>query len=232
VFREDFTGSAVQVVDASNALVKFSPGGPTWQGWWPVKNLSNDNSYQVGLDLEWYDLSALSLDGVSTLTITATHDNVHSANGTAYPYTSGMIHTSGFFNQKFGYFECKMKCPSGGGNWPSFWTLPSTFNPHTPPEVDIFENFGNPDSHKASNWGANSTVLGDVIAVDVTQWHVYGLKWTSNSLVWYIDGVAKATEGTLSAIPTVAQFLLVTLGVRGTDQTTYTTQVDYMAAWK
>lgn len=39
-------------------------------------------------------------------------------------YTSGLINSFKKFRQKYGYFEARIKLPSGRGLWPAFWLMP------------------------------------------------------------------------------------------------------------
>ena len=47
------------------------------------------------------------------------------------PYTSGRILTRDKSSWTYGYFEAKMKTPTGNGMWPAFWMLPQPSGPNT-----------------------------------------------------------------------------------------------------
>ena len=117
-------------------------------------------------------------------------------------YSGGAISSTGnFYNNKYGYFEARIKynC-TGPGFWGNFW-MSSTES--WPPEFDIAEMIANEqtkmtlayhyydasDVHKAS---------GSRPACDWKQYHVYGIEWMEGQyLRFYIDGV-KVFEPTVS----------------------------------
>ena len=167
-------------------------------------------------------------DTNGVLSLTATHDNIHSALG--LPYTSGMIQSNPSFNAEYGYAEARIKAPGVDGSWPAFWMIPSNYD--WPPEVDIFENFGDAGSYKASNLGHDSNVFANVINTDVTAWHTYGLLWSPTQLTWYLDGVAVANETVTSSIPQQPMYMVLDLAVRDSNTATFATQVDYVRYWQ
>jgi hypothetical protein len=234
VFRDEFTASTIKVLDPANGLVQLSPGGPTWGTWWPstllVDTPTPPAGVHAGIGKEYWDYTKAATDGGSNAVLTATQDFVHS--GVGFNYTSALLHSSFAFNQLYGYFETRMYAPGVSGSWPSFWMLPSNYGPHSPPEIDIFENFGDAGFYKASNFGSGSTVFADVINTPINAWHVYGLKWTATQIIWYLDGVAVASESTVSAIPTAPMFVLCQLSVISETTPTFQLLVDYVRCWQ
>ncbi|WP_419730630.1 glycoside hydrolase family 16 protein [Lichenicola sp.] len=142
-------------------------------------------------------------------------------------YLSGSFNTYPF-SQTYGYFEVTAKVPSGPGLWPAFWLLP--IDQSWPPEIDITEILGDdvrtayfsihsgdrswvasqPDSYNGST---TTEKTGRTIDLS-TDYHRYGLDWTTRTITFYIDGVAVGSR------PTPADmrkpfYLIVNLAVGG-----------------
>ena len=225
-FDDEFTATSVTTVDASAGLVRFG-SGPTWKAWYPSDAVGdgNQHSNNPGTEIEYYAISGISV-GSGILTLTANHDNAHRG----YPYTSGMIQSNPSFNAEYGYAEARIKAPVVSGSWPAFWMIASA--QEWPPEVDIFENFGDPGFYKVSNFGDGAAVLGNRIDTSVASWHIYGLKWTPTTLQWYLDGHVVATESNVNSVPKEKMYLVVNTAVDGTGAGSFSTQVDYVRYWQ
>jgi len=100
---------------------------------------------------------------------------------------------------RYGYFECRAKCPTGKGLWPAFWL----YGQNQKDEIDFMENKGERPSEihvdvhcpnkcdevkrlvGKTNWGAwikmNKKVLDE--------WVVYSGLWTPDGVIFYADGV-------------------------------------------
>lgn len=126
-------------------------------------------------------------------------------------YESGMIRSRQTF--RYGYFEARIKLPSGRGLFPAFW-LNSDYGPdgrlEWPPEIDIMEYAVNGTTEKPNMvhsgvMVANATAQQGTLVyndpsfqsrwgyynapVDMSlAWHVYGLLWEPGSVTVYIDG--------------------------------------------
>ena len=78
------------------------------------------------------------------LTIRASYDN--KTQSLYAGLLSSVDHTGTGFAQKWGYFECRAKLPSGSGIWPSCWLLDRDSQANssiaTGQELDIFEMYG------------------------------------------------------------------------------------------
>lgn len=121
-------------------------------------------------------------------------------------YESGMIRTKQAFY--YGYYEARVKFPSGRGVWPAFWMccdLDALGKGHWPPEIDVFEFVNNgkddtvnkvhiavgndadsPPTYKNEHYNRN----GYTTDVDMTKdWHVWGLMWLPDRAAVYLDGV-------------------------------------------
>jgi beta-glucanase (GH16 family) len=171
VFSDEFTGGAL---DTS----KWSTRAP-----WNVQWFEDSNQLQAFVP----EAVTLGL-GVARLTAARSRGNT-----AGQPYSSGSLTTKRTFTR--GYFEARVKVPAGKGFWPAFWLTSST---RWPPEWDIFEIVRGVDhgyAHPAP--GGKATFMGGPAGNDGTyvvenqydHHHVYGFKWTSSELIWYVDGV-------------------------------------------
>lgn len=112
-------------------------------------------------------------------------------------YTSTRMKTQGKFDFQYGKVEVRAKLPQGGGTWPAIWMLGSNITTVGWPacgEADIMEHAGirqgivqsamhTPSSH-GNTVNVGSQTLGDVS----TAFHVYAVEWTSEKMVFSVDG--------------------------------------------
>ena len=110
---------------------------------------------------------------------------------------TGAVFTRHKFEFRYGKIEVRMKTNLLRGNFPAIWlrTWPTREQPLYS-EIDILEVFGN---RKISSHTAHSELTTKHKAhgqrntfnhpCDVTKWHVYGVIWTPESIVWTVDGV-------------------------------------------
>jgi hypothetical protein len=126
------------------------------------------------------------------------------------------ITTRGKFQQRYGYFEARVKMNRGKGCWPAFWLF-RDLDGQAPsrPEIDIFECYAGggaaswwgTDDWRPTTWaptfwtdngGAETTddvrsrsgpfMSNEGINLDA-DFHVYGLRWQSGGRMdWYFDG--------------------------------------------
>lgn len=98
---------------------------------------------------------------------------------------------------KYGYFEARLKLPSGKGTWPAFWMLPQNFTAWPDDgEIDIMEEVGyNPDVVVSSihcaayNHGLGTQKSGSVLLPSAqTEFHVYAMEWTKDFIRMLVDG--------------------------------------------
>ena len=121
-------------------------------------------------------------------------------------YTSGRIRTvtdngEKLFTAKYGKFEARIKLPEGQGLWPAFWMMPADSVYGSWPlsgEIDIMEargrvldqvsgtiHYGESGSNHRSSSGKYTFDEEN----DITGYHVYGVEWNENTIIWYVDGV-------------------------------------------
>lgn len=136
------------------------------------------------------------------------------------PYMSGVLTTRFSFSQLFGYFEVEAKLPVGKGVWPALWLLPLRGKWPQNGEIDIIEGLGLPNEIWCSVHSAKLTEAQSVqrirLAFDVSQdWHAYGVAWSAQEIVWYVDRKVVRRLPTPADMKTQPMFLLLSLAVGG-----------------
>jgi beta-glucanase (GH16 family) len=115
--------------------------------------------------------------------------------GQKFDFISGKITTKNKFDFKYGTAEARIKLTEGSGLWPAWWLLGYGNWPETG-EIDIMENIGELDWASAAIHGSGYS--GETPFVnryyfeknkDIQQWHIYGVDWTPDSLVFKYDGL-------------------------------------------
>ncbi len=114
--------------------------------------------------------------------------------GRSFDFTSGRLNTRGKFEFTYGTAAARAKLTASPGLWPAFWALGEGRWPDTG-EMDILENVGERDWTNFALHGPGYS--GDTPLAyrqhfegggDITDWHVYSLDWTPDSLVFKVDG--------------------------------------------
>jgi MYXO-CTERM domain-containing protein len=163
--------------------------------------------------------------------------------GQTFQYASGVL--CSVLEQKYGYFEARLKVPAGQGMWPAFWLLGKTAATGVN-EIDIHEILGHQPStvYMTVHWGSDysaghqsdgSSWVGPDFSAD---FHTFGLEWNPDSIIWTIDGVERKRH-TGAGVPQVEMYVILNLAIGGTwpgapDGTTpfpglY--QIDYVRAY-
>jgi beta-glucanase (GH16 family) len=165
----------------------------------------------------------------SMLILTATA-KPQTINGKVYPFSSGMVQSSGKFNFTYGCFEARIWLPAGAGMWPAFWTDGQTWPQDG--EIDVLEASGTDAScsyhyhYPGGGPGGNSTVVGSTAG-----WHTYAAVWEPWVITWYYDGkpVWQYTTGITSS----PQYLILNLGLDSAQSAVPATmRVDYVRVWQ
>lgn len=98
---------------------------------------------------------------------------------------------------KYGYFEARLKLPSGKGTWPAFWMMPKNFTSWPGDgEIDIMEEVGYRPNYVSSaiHCTAYNHSIGTqktketFLATSQTEFHVYALEWTEDYIRTFVDG--------------------------------------------
>lgn len=236
-FHDDFDGTTL---DAKHWT-------PWWNGLIPnqLQSYTKDNDVVSG----------------GVLRITAEKRDAHMRDDPTLPirsYASGYIHTYDKFEQRYGYFEARMKLPTARGLWPAFWMMPdrgasagnegqrgSTSAPGM--EIDIMEQLaewgpgryniathwdGYGADHK--HWGNSSTYFGRT----ADDWHTWGALWEPGKITWYCDGIKKA-EWENERVGSLPMYMILNVQIGGwatsnvdTAHLPDTLQVAYVRAWQ
>lgn len=197
VFGDDFNDADISRINEN--AVGGRPGAPAWRSRYRHDRFTIINGEkQIYVDADFAGTAGHPLgvqpfsikDGV--LIIEANRaDPVR-----VQPFVHGIAYTSGCITseltawQTYGYYEMRARLPLGKGFFPAFWLLPKRVV--WPPEIDVFEASGvRPKSVHIGLIGSGPQ-SGDVWINDVIGigdgFHVYGLEWTHDAIVWFLDG--------------------------------------------
>lgn len=112
---------------------------------------------------------------------------------------TGAIYSKYKFAFQYGKVEVRLRTNLLPGNFPAAWMggIPSTqTQPQPYGEIDIFESFG---AKRESNHNIHSELTiknrshrqknSFRKSVDVNHWHIYGIEWDKDKVIWYVDGV-------------------------------------------
>ena len=114
---------------------------------------------------------------------------------------SGAVRTLGHFEQAYGYFEARILWPSTTGFWGAFWMMCGDVGKEdgsavSGAEIDIIESgeCARRGVNHAIHWDGYGSAHKSVskILSRVPElyegWHTYGLRWTEEAYIFYIDG--------------------------------------------
>jgi beta-glucanase (GH16 family) len=116
------------------------------------------------------------------------------------PYLGSQILTQSFA-QLHGYFEARISAPQMAGTGFAFWLMSAST---WPPEIDIVEivttGTSSPAIAAQTLWDVTtSSIAGQCYSYETfpnynaTQFHTYGVDWTSATVTFYIDRVARCS---------------------------------------
>jgi beta-glucanase (GH16 family) len=141
-------------------------------------------------ELEWYT-SLTNNEYVSNgyLHIVAQRQSTNGFN-----YTSARMKSQGLFSFTYGRAEWRAQLPKGIGCWPALWMLGTNISSIGWPgcgEIDVVENNGSNaffvqgSLHSGSDETGVYNFFGGASA---TNFHTYTLDWSSNAILYYVDG--------------------------------------------
>ena len=119
------------------------------------------------------------------------------------PMITGSVETQGLFSFTYGKVEIRLRTNPYKGNFPAAWMMPQPPCQTWPNsgEIDIFEaidaqntSYHTIHSHWSYDLGHKSDPQSSFSkSVTVGEWHVYGLEWTEDKLIFTVDGVVTGT---------------------------------------
>lgn len=130
-------------------------------------------------------------------------------NGVKQQMISGAVESYRKFDFTYGKVEARLKTNPFIGNFPAFWMMPTETPKGWPKdgEIDIWEQIDTQNTAFQtihSQWaneegGGNNPAKGGSCANNAAQFHIYGLEWEEDRLMWYVDGkkvftYAKSTD--------------------------------------
>ena len=170
-----------------------------------------------------------------------------------YDFTSARLLTAGKFEFTYGRIDVRAKLPQGGGLWPAIWMLGANISSVGWPacgEIDIMEYVGNNPGkissaiHTSSSFGATVNYKAVTITNETTEYHIYSLIWTQDSLTFLLDDEAyytykPATKNDQTWPFYKKQFIILNLAVGGNlggvidpNFQTSTMEVDYVRVYQ
>jgi beta-glucanase (GH16 family) len=186
-------------------------------------------------ELEYYTArrSNASLDGHGDLVVTARAETYTGRDGVMRAYTSARLQTAGLFSTTYGRIEASMRIPQGRGLWPAFWAVGSDIEKVGWPacgEIDVMESLGSdpftlygsihgPQQGAPTGYVLTAAKRAPSSLADA--FHIYGVQWSPNAIVFTFDGVPYATRTPASLVPGESWvfnrpfFLLLDLAVGG-----------------
>ena len=203
------SGDAVEVPEGYELVWRdeFNSGSSLGSDWTHERQAAG----WVNNELQTY--ASGTYDGINITEIKDGHLNIHCFKGSDGKIYSGRVYAKVNEGWTYGYFEARMKLPSGKGTWPAFWMMPVNNDWTNNPwpmcgEIDIMEEVGvvpNEVSSSLHTQDYNHTkgtqkTHAMTISKAEGEYHVYALEWTEDAITTYVDGkvqlaVTKASMG-------------------------------------
>ena len=163
-------------------------------------------------------------------------------------YTSARLKTQGKFSFQYGKVEIKAKLPFGKGTWPALWMLGDTITTVGWPacgEIDIMEHVGNTQNkiygtlHYPNFSGGNAVSKTATISNASSEFHIYALDWSADTINFYVDDTLFHSFINTSALPFNQNFFFIINcamggnfgGVIDPDFISSTFEVDYIRVY-
>jgi beta-glucanase (GH16 family) len=204
--------------------------------WHHQTKLPNDGSWYNGEIQHYTNRTSNAFTENGFLKIVAKKETF-TDQGRTKAYTSARLNSK--FTFKYGKVEIRAKLPSGVGTWPALWMLGKNINEvggywdnqgfgttawPACGEIDIMEHWGNNQNyvqsaiHTPSSFGNTVNLGGRIIPTVSTDFHVYGLVWTPEKLVFSVDDtvhyIYNPSEQDVSTWPFDAeQYILMNIAI-------------------
>jgi beta-glucanase (GH16 family) len=214
-----FSATVLVRAEAAEPVLPPAPSGQQWEMIWHDEfdgakldetkwNRLGDSKRRDGF---WIKDDAY-LSGHGTLLLRTRKDGER--------YTSGAMDTRGKFEHAFGYYVARCKMPKQPGHWPAFWMMCRGVGHvgdqgRDGTEIDVVEipwrdgqvtmnlhwdGYGKDHQHAGTRTTIPALTDG---------FHDYGLLWTKEEYVFYVDGreIWRTKAGGVSQVP---EYLLLT----------------------
>jgi len=207
-WSDEFDGTAINA-----NFWTFETGATGW-GNAELQNYTNGDNAEV-------------VDGKLIITARKVNDNTEPGS-----YTSTRIVTKGKKEFKYGRMEIRAKLPSGTGVWPAIWMLGTNFSTAGWPacgEMDIMEYVGYQPNivyatvHTTAGSGGSASGNSMTVTTCEEEFHNYGVIWTENKLIFYVDSTDNVIHVYSPAVKTAENwpfdqpgFFVLNLAVGGT----------------
>jgi beta-glucanase (GH16 family) len=231
-YKYTASGSYTVVVKAKNASGKFVSNTSQVVVSVALSLLWSDEFNSPGAPdpAKWgYDLGAGGWGNNESQYYTNRTDNVLVSNGTlkiiakkelyaGSNYTSTRLLSKGKFSFKYGKVEVSAKLPGGVGTWPAIWMLGDNIATVGWPacgEIDIMEQKGSDINrifntvHYTGFSGGGAVGTSFLINNVTTQFHKYGIIWSSSSIQFLVDDVVTYTFSNTANLPFNQNFFLI-----------------------
>jgi hypothetical protein len=141
-----------------------------------------------------------------------------------FNYTSGLINTGNSFRQKYGIFTAKIKLGNPAAK-NTFWMLADKITPH----LDICRTAGGKVwfDYFSMKGNTSKTSLGSRYSND---YFIYTLEWTSDKLVWKINGTEVFTQ--TSDLPQEPMFINLSGGLDKPINGMTSMEIDWVRVYK
>jgi len=173
--------------------------------WFHQTQLPNGHSWFNNEQQHYTDRITNAYISDGTLKIVAKKESFTDQGKTKH-YTSARLNSK--FAFKYGRVEVRAKLPAGVGTWPAIWTLGKNimepgaywqtqgYGTTSWPgcgEIDIMEHWGSRPNfvqsamHTKSSSGDTVNKGGQTIATATTDFHIYAMTWSAESIVFSVD---------------------------------------------
>ncbi len=178
--------------------------------------------------------------------------------GRTKQYTSARLNSKFAFT--YGKVEVRAKLPTGHGTWPAIWMLgknitepggywASTYGTTGWPtcgEIDIMEHWGRNQNyvqsamHTPSSSGSTVNHGGRVIGTVSSEFHIYTLEWSSEKMVFKVDGIEHytyqpETQDSSTWPFDTDQYLLLNIAIESSIASSFTEssmEIDYVRVYQ
>lgn len=127
---------------------------------------------------------------------------INAIKNNAGQWSSARVKSQGRQSFEFGTIEFRAKLPAGSGTWPALWLLGENITQVGWPscgEIDVMEHVGKTPGkihgslHSPSSFGNTQNTATTTVSDFDTEFHVYSVDWTPESITFRVDGIAYYT---------------------------------------